>query len=67
MSEDAKKLLATLLALFEAGRPHGTNHRGDACECESCENWDKAGNMHKDSFKELEDISGFESNYTKTK
>ncbi len=58
MSDAAKKLLEILLDLHDAGRPHGTNPRtGDSCECDACENWDKAGDMDVKYFDELREIS----------
>lgn len=35
--EEMREALETLEA---AGRPHGRDHAGNACECENCESWD---------------------------
>lgn len=57
-----EEMREALEKLEAAGRPHGRDHAGNACECENCESWDACIKSLSTSgyqlLEELEDLRG---------
>jgi len=54
-AQNFEPLVDALMDIEAAGRPHGTDRLGNACECPQCEAWDSAKAALNNALKPTHD------------